>query len=189
MLNWKILLASQSPRRRSLIQGLDMPVELVDPPGTDESFPVGMDPYKVPLLLADRKSLSYKGEINENEVLVTADTIVLCKGKIINKPANSDAAREMLRSISGCWHTVITAVCLKTRDKNKSFSSTTEVYINNLDDDEIDYYVDKYQPLDKAGAYGIQEWIGYIGVERIKGSFFNVMGLPLHSLYRELKTL
>lgn len=169
--------------------GLDLEVEIVRAPDADESFPEDMDPYQVPVLLAKRKAETYDKELGEKEVLVTADTVVLCNGKIINKPESKEDARRMLAMLSGCRHTVITGVSLKTRDKQSSFYATTEVYISSLDDEELDYYIDKYKPYDKAGSYGIQEWIGYIGVERIEGSFFNVMGLPLHSLYRELKKL
>lgn len=189
MLDWKILLASQSPRRRDLIQELNLQVEIVQIPETDESFPQDMDPFNVPVFLAKKKALEFKGSIKKNEVLLTADTIVLCENIIINKPKDRREAIDMLAGLAGNNHTVITGVCLKLMNKETTFYSTTEVYFSHLGEEEIIYYVDKYKPYDKAGAYGIQEWIGYIGVEKIEGSFFNVMGLPLHRLYEELKKL
>ncbi len=189
ILDWKILLASQSPRRRDLIQGLNLPVEIVQIPETDESFPEDMDPMNVPVFLAKKKAQEYKGNLKKNEVLLTADTIVLCNNRIINKPKDRMDAIDMLKGLAGNSHTVITGVCLKLLNEETTFYSTTEVYFSHLSEEEIIYYVDQYKPYDKAGAYGIQEWIGYIGVEKIEGSFFNVMGLPLHRLYEELKKL
>jgi len=189
MLAWKLLLASQSPRRRDLIQGLDLPVEIVQSPEIDESFPVDMLPMDVPVYLARKKALEFHHDLKKDEVLVTADTIVLCDNHIINKPEDRRAAIDMLKTLSGNRHTVITGVCLKLINTETTFYSTTEVFFSQLSEEEIIYYVDQYKPYDKAGAYGIQEWIGYIGVEEIKGSFFNVMGLPLQRLYEELKKL
>jgi len=189
MFDWKILLASQSPRRRDLIKGLDLSVEIVHLPETDESFPEDMDPLNVPVFLAKKKALEFQRSLKKNEVLVTADTIVLFNNRIINKPKDRKDAIDMLKSLAGNSHTVITGVCLKLMNKETTFYSTTEVYFSHLSEEEINYYVDKFKPYDKAGAYGIQEWIGYIGVEKIEGSFFNVMGLPLQRLYEELKRL
>ncbi len=189
ILDLKILLASQSPRRRNLIQGLNLPVEIVQIPEADESFPEDMDPLNVPVFLAKKKALEFQGSLRKNEVLVTADTIVLCNNRIINKPKDRRDAIDMLKRLAGNSHTVITGVCLKLMNKETTFYSTTEVYFCQLSEEEIIYYVDQYKPYDKAGAYGIQEWIGYIGVEKIEGSFFNVMGLPLQRLYEELKKL
>jgi len=189
MLDWKILLASQSPRRRDLIKGLDLPVEIVQAPKIDESFPEGMPPLEVPVYLARKKALEFKSDLKRDEVLITADTIVLCNNRIINKPEDRRTAIDMLKTLSGNNHTVVTGVCLKLASKEATSYSTTEVYFSHLSEEEIIYYIDKYKPYDKAGAYGIQEWIGYIGVEEIKGSFFNVMGLPLQRLYEELKRL
>ncbi len=189
MLDWKILLASKSPRRRDLIRGLNLPVEIVQIPETDEFFPEDMDPLKVPVFLAKKKALEFQDSLKENEVLLTADTIVVCNNRIINKPKDRKDAIDMLRSLAGNSHTVITGVCLKLMNRETTFYSTTEVYFSHLSEEEIIYYVDQYKPYDKAGAYGIQEWIGYIGVEKIEGSFFNVMGLPLQRLYEELKKL
>lgn len=189
MLDWKILLASQSPRRRDLIKGLDLPVEIVQIPETDESFPEDMALQDVPVFLARKKAMKYRADLKKDEVLITADTIVLFNNRIINKPKDRSDAINMLKTLAGNSHTVITGVCLKLVNKETTFYSTTEVYFSKLREEEIIYYVDKYKPYDKAGAYGIQEWIGYIGVEKIKGSFFNVMGLPLQRLYEELKKL
>ncbi|MDX2444356.1 MAG: Maf family nucleotide pyrophosphatase [Bacteroidales bacterium] len=185
--NKKIILASQSPRRRNLINGLDISVELVDPPDSDESFPSGMNPFEVPEYLARKKAECINEKFDSDSILVTADTIVLCDGEIINKPGDYADALRMLQTISDNKHTVITGVCLKSDEKETTFSSITEVYFTKLSTEEIEYYLNKYKPYDKAGAYGIQEWIGYVGVDRIEGSFFNVMGLPLHKLYSELK--
>jgi len=184
--NKKIILASQSPRRRNLIEGLDMHVELIEPPDSDESFPKEMNPYEVPEFLASKKADCITGEIDKKSILVTADTIVLCDNEVINKPNDFSEAYQMLSKLSDNEHIVITGVCLKSGQKKKTFSSITKVYFAKLSSKEINYYLHKYNPYDKAGAYGIQEWIGYIGVERIEGSFFNVMGLPLHKLYSEI---
>lgn len=183
----KIILASQSPRRRNLIKGLDISFELLDPPDSDESYPSEMNPFDVPEFLARKKAEFFNNSLDKDSILVTADTIVLCEDEIINKPKDYTDAFRMLIKISGNKHTVITGVCLKSLQKEKTFSSITEVYFTDLTPDEIKYYLNKYRPYDKAGAYGIQEWIGYVGVEKIEGSFFNVMGLPLHRLYSELK--
>jgi septum formation protein len=183
----KIILASRSPRREHLIHGLDMPVKVIHPPEIDESYPFEMDPIKVPEYLAVKKSRHFNGRLEPDEILVTADTVVLLHGRIVNKPADLEEARQMLRRLSGHKHRVITGVCLRSAIKEVTFASHTDVYFSDLNSEEIDYYLAAYKPLDKAGAYGIQEWIGYIGIERIEGSFFNVMGLPLHHLYMELK--
>lgn len=183
----RIVLASRSPRREHLIRGLDLPVMVIHPPEVDETYPESMDPEEVPVFLAVRKSHHYAGDLQPGDILVTADTIVLLGGEIVNKPANIHEAILMLESLSGNKHVVVTGVCLRSLNKEVSFASFTDVYFSRLTSEEIRYYVEHYKPMDKAGAYGIQEWIGYIGIERINGSFFNVMGLPLHHLYMELK--
>ena len=183
----RILLVSQSPRREKLIKGLDLPVQVIRPQEYDETYPSEMDPQTVPVFLAEKKSHQFAGALQAGDIVVTADTIVLLDGNIVNKPADREEARQMLRRLSGNMHVVITGVCLRSVKKEVSFASFTDVYFSSLTDTEIHYYIDRYQPLDKAGAYGIQEWIGYIGIERIDGSFFNVMGLPLHRLYMELE--
>ncbi len=185
--NMKLILASRSPRRKHLIQGLDIEVKMVVPPEVDESFPKTMSPDEVPVFLARKKSDHFPGPVEDHDILVTADTIVVLDGVIVNKPSSLDDAMDMLMQLSGKMHTVITGVCLRSVKKTATFSSFTKVYFSSLTKEEICYYLDAYKPLDKAGAYGIQEWIGYVGVERIEGSFFNVMGLPLHRLYSEIK--
>ncbi len=183
----KILLASGSPRRQNLIKGLDIPYEIVQPPDIEEKYPQGLDLYDVPSFLARKKARNYFEEIKPGTILITADTVVLCGDEILNKPKVYAEAFQMIHNLSGNRHTVVTGVCLKSAVKEHVFSATTEVFFSELSEDEIMYYLDKYQPFDKAGAYGIQEWIGYIGIDRIEGSFFNVMGLPLHRLYAEIK--
>ncbi len=183
----KLLLASGSPRRQSLIKGLDIPVEIVRLPEMDETYPSGMKIFDIPSFLAEKKSDNYKTDLGFGQILISADTVVLCKDRILNKPKDYKEALQMLRDLSGNKHTVITGVCLRSGMGKRVFSATTEVLFSKLADDEIEYYLEKYRPYDKAGAYGIQEWIGYIGIDRIEGSFYNVMGLPLHKLYAELK--
>ena len=182
----RVVLSSRSPRRESLIQGLDVPVKIHHPPEVDETYPPDMDPKDVPVFLAVKKSHQFHGALEPEDILVTADTIVLLNGAIVNKPENINEARAMLQSLSGQKHVVITGVCLRSHLKEVSFASFTDVFFSELSDAEISYYLERYEPLDKAGAYGIQEWIGYIGIKRINGSFYNVMGLPLHQLYLEL---
>jgi len=185
----KLLLASGSPRRQSLIKALDIPVEIVKLPEMDETYPSEMKFFDVPSFLAEKKSDNYKTELKPGLILVTADTVVLCEDRILNKPKDYKDAFQMLKDLSGNKHTVITGVCLRSKKGKRVFSAATEVFFSTLTDDEIGFYLGKYKPYDKAGAYGIQEWIGYIGIDRIEGSFYNVMGLPLHKLYAELKKL
>jgi septum formation protein len=187
MINRKLVLASNSPRRKELLKGLDLKFEVRVIDGIDESFPSGLPANAVPAYIAENKADAYLSTLKENEVLITADTVVIIKGEILEKPANSEDATKMLKRLSGNKHDVVTAVVLSTLQKRKVFSVTSTVDFAELTDDEIKYYVDKYKPFDKAGAYGIQEWIGYIGVQGIKGSFHNVMGLPVQRLYQELK--
>jgi len=183
----KIILASQSPRRHNLLKGIGLDFDILTSLETDESFPTEMKPDDVPVYLAKKKAETFERFIDDKTILLTADTIVSLEGKILNKPTNRDDAIKMLKSLSGKPHTVITGVCIKSAQKEKCFSAHTKVYFNDLNDDEIIWYIDKYKPLDKAGAYGIQEWIGYIGIKKIEGSYFNVMGLPVQKLYDELK--
>ncbi len=182
----KLILASQSPRRSQLMAdcGLEFEVMGYD---LDESYPDSLAAAEVPEYLARLKSDGFPHELAENQVVVTADTVVICEGMILGKPKDEEGAKRMLRKISGRKHCVITGVVLRSKSHSLSFSCESEVYFRELSDEEIDYYVAKYQPLDKAGSYGIQEWIGYIGIERIEGSFYNVMGLPIQRLYTELK--
>lgn len=183
---YKIVLGSASPRRKQLMEGAGFTVE-VRTQAVDESYPDTMDPLKVPEYLALVKAAGFLESLRPDECLVTADTIVYIKGCIVGKPADREDAIAMLESLSGNRHRVITGVCLTTTDKQRSFSVHSDVSFRPLSHEEIVYYVDHYAPYDKAGAYGIQEWIGYVGIERIEGSFYNVMGLPIQRLYEELK--
>ncbi len=183
----KIILASASPRRKELLAGLDLDFEVRLLPGIDESYPDDLPTTKISEYIAREKAAAYTGEIGDSELLLTADTIVVVDDEVLGKPSDEDDARRMLHMISGRTHQVITGVCLATRDETRSFSVETDVTFKTLSDNEIDYYIKQYRPFDKAGAYGIQEWIGYVGVESIRGSYFNVMGLPVQRIYNEIK--
>ena len=185
-LPYKIILASNSPRRRELMAGLglDFTVKVIS--GIDESWPHSLKGEDIPLYISREKAAPYRQTIAEDELVITADTIVYVDGEVLGKPHDKADARRMLRLISGRWHEVITGVTLMTAAKERSFAVTTRVRFCNLTDDEINRYVESGLPMDKAGAYGIQEWIGYVGVEAIEGSYFNVVGLPVQRLYREL---
>ena len=184
---YRIVLGSNSPRRKELLAGLDLQFEVETIPGIDESFPDTLTSEAIPLYIARKKAEAYLDKMSDNELLITADTIVATYDRILGKPANREEAIEMLRYLSDHVHEVITGVCLTTKDKTVSFSVASAVCFGRLEEEDIIYYVDKYRPFDKAGSYGIQEWIGYIGVEAINGSFYNVMGLPVQRLYQELK--
>ena len=185
-LPYRIILASNSPRRRELLGGLglDFTVKVID--GIDESWPHDLKGEDIPLYISREKAAPYKSIITPDELVITADTIVYVDGEILGKPADKADAVRMLKLISGRWHEVITGVTLMTAERERSFAVTTEVKFCNLTDAEINRYVESGLPMDKAGAYGIQEWIGYVGVEAIEGSYFNVVGLPVQRLYREL---
>ncbi len=185
-LPYKIILASNSPRRRELLGGLgiDFTVKVID--GIDESWPHDLKGEDIPLYISKEKAAPYKAAIANDELVITADTIVYVDGEVLGKPHDKADAVRMLKLISGRWHEVITGVTLMTKERERSFAVTTKVKFSNLSDDEIRRYVDSGLPMDKAGAYGIQEWIGYVGVEAIEGSYFNVVGLPVQRLYREL---
>lgn len=184
--HYKLILASGSPRRRQLMAdaGFSFEVRLKQ---TEEVWQQGMDIRKVPEYLASLKADAFKSELKNDELLITADTVVCLGNRILGKPKDREEAIQMLRDLSGCKHTVVTGVCLTTMECRKNFSSFTDVYFKELSEEEIVYYVDNFKPMDKAGAYGIQEWIGYIGIRRIEGSFYNVMGLPVQQLYETLK--
>lgn len=184
---YRIVLGSNSPRRKELLAGLDLQFEVETIPGIDESYPDTLTSEAIPLYIARKKAEAYLDKISDNELLITADTIVATYDRILGKPANREEAIEMLRYLSDHVHEVITGVCLTTKDKTVSFSVASAVCFGRLEEEDIIYYVDNYRPFDKAGSYGIQEWIGYIGVEAINGSFYNVMGLPVQRLYQELK--
>ncbi|MBP6634512.1 MAG: septum formation protein Maf [Paludibacter sp.] len=184
--HYDIILASQSPRRRELLKGLDIDfrIEVID---VDESYPNGMMGVEIPMYLAEKKANAYRSIMQDNTLLITADTIVWHEGRVMNKPANEAEARQMLTKLSGKTHQVITGVCISSLRKRRVFHVISEVRFARLTDAEIDYYLDNYKPYDKAGSYGVQEWIGFVGVEHINGSYFNVMGLPVQRLYNELK--
>ena len=184
---YNVVLASKSPRRKELLGMLDVPFEIRVKDGIDESYPADMPAVEVAEYLSRLKGKAYAEDIRENEMVITADTIVILDGKIYGKPKNEDDAIDMLMQLQGRPHIVASGVCVATKEKIVSFTTTTEVTFAPLSREEATWYVGKYRPLDKAGAYGIQEWIGCAAVARIDGSFYNVMGLPVHQLYNVLK--
>lgn len=186
-LPYKVILASGSPRRQELLKGLDISFEIKVLPDLDEVYPDDMEVEKVPEYLAREKANAYSSIIDDETLVIAADTLVILENKVYGKPGDEEDAKRMLRELSGKTHQVITGVCLYTKDKIKTFSAISEVRFAGLDESDIDYYVSKYKPLDKAGAYGVQEWIGYIGVEYIAGSYYNIMGLPVQRLSKELR--
>lgn len=183
----KIILASNSPRRRELLADLGYDFEVKVLAGIDESYPPTLPVADIAAYISRKKADAYRPTLAGDELVITADTIVVLGNEVMGKPNDAADARRMLHSLSGKEHHVITGVTVTTRDRQSTFSVTSTVEFATLDADEIDYYVARYSPLDKAGAYGIQEWIGCMGVKRIEGSFYNVMGLPLHRLYTVLK--
>lgn len=180
----KIILSSNSPRRKELLAGLDIPFEVKVLSGIDESYPEGLSVEEIPQYIAMEKAAAY--DIAEDEIVITADTVVVLGDAILGKPVDENDAKNMLHALSGNTHRVVTGVCITSVDKQRKFSVVSEVTFKVLSDTEIDYYVNRYRPFDKAGAYGIQEWIGYVGVTSLKGSYFNVMGLPVQRIYEEL---
>lgn len=185
--NYKIILASGSPRRQLLLESLDIDFEVYIQNDTDENYPEGLSGNDIPLYLARKKSESYSEKLNEDNILITADTIVYQDGAVLHKPKDEIDARMILQSLSKSSHAVFTGVCIRSLNKLRCFVSETEVIFDALSDQEINYYIQRYKPYDKAGAYGIQEWIGFVGVKELRGSYFNVMGLPVQKLYRELE--
>lgn len=183
---YEILLASASPRRQDLLIQINVPFTRVKSPDVDESVPKNMYREQIALHLAEKKANSYQN-LSDNQILITADTIVWIENKVLGKPKDYSDAFQMLKLLSGKEHSVITGVCLKTTESTHTFYSETLVRFSKLDDEEIRYYIERFKPYDKAGAYGIQEWIGKIGIDHIEGSFYNVMGLPVQKLYQELK--
>ena len=183
----KILLASASPRRKQLLEDAGFSIKVVKGKEIDETIPEKLTGKDAAIFLADLKADAYAEKITENTILITADTIVCLEDKILGKPTDYRDAFKILRSLSGKEHKVITGVSIRSVDKQISFADETCVKFKQLSDDEIDYYITHYKPYDKAGAYGIQEWIGYIGITGIKGSYFNVMGLPVQKVYETLK--
>ena len=202
-MKYKIILASNSPRRRELLAGLDVNFEVKVLNGIDEIYPDDLDAYQVAEFIAQKKAEAYRSLLDNEEsslvenLVLTADTVVIApaadeqndqegKGIILGKPKTADDAVRMLKMLSGKTHHVVTGVCLTTKDEQRHFSVTTEVSFKELTDWEINYYISHYRPFDKAGAYGIQEWIGYIGCTGLNGSYFNVMGLPVQRIYEEM---
>ncbi len=184
----RIILASKSPRRKALLKGLNIPFEIIVREGIDEDYPSNLLDTEVPAYLAKKKSSNYTDLIDEGFIVITSDTIVSYCGEVIGKPSCEEEALELLRKLCGNMHEVITAVCISSKERKKIFSSTSKVWMERLEKEELEYYVKKYKPFDKAGGYGIQEWIGYVGIRHIEGSFYNVMGLPTQKLYAELKS-
>ena len=183
----KIVLASNSPRRKELLAGLDIPFEVRALDNIDESYPETLPTKEIAGYISKKKADAYRQTMADDELIITADTIVVLGQEVMGKPKDDEEARRMLRELSGKTHQVITGVCLTTKDKQSNFSVETDVTFKTLSEEEIDYYVAHYRPLDKAGAYGIQEWIGHIGVTGLNGSYFNVMGLPVQRIYEALK--
>lgn len=184
---YNIILASGSPRRKSLLRDLGLNFEVRIIKNIDESFPDDLIPEKVAEFIAGKKAGAYKDLISEKDLVITADTVVCCKNKILGKPSGRKEAVEMIKSLSGSVHYVYTGVCLLSKDKKDSFTSMTKVSFTTLTDEQINYYIDTFKPYDKAGAYGIQEWIGLVGVKSISGSYHNVMGLPVCRLVSALE--
>jgi septum formation protein len=184
---YHLILASNSPRRKELLKGLGLRFDMRLIPDIDESFPENLLPHEIPGYIAHKKAEAYRLSMKEDELIITADTVVVLDSCILEKPADRDDAIRILHLLSGRTHEVITGVVMTAIHKQVTFSVHSFVDFADLDRDEITYYVDTFQPFDKAGAYGIQEWIGYIGVQGIRGSFYNVMGLPIQRLYQELK--
>lgn len=185
---YRVILASNSPRRKELLGGLGIDFEVRTLQGIDESYPDTLQGEEIPMYISGKKAEVYQRTMADNEMIITADTIVYDNGQVLGKPKDREEAIQMLRQLSGHAHEVITGVSIVTKGKTAQFASTSKVFFAPLTDEEITYYVDNYRPFDKAGAYGIQEWIGYVAVTRIEGSYFNVMGLPIQRLYTELKS-
>ena len=186
-MKYKVLLASNSPRRREIMGMLRIPYTVVTLEGIDESYPANLETDRVSEYISNKKADAFLKRISDDDMIITADTVVICDGTILGKPKNEDDAKRMLRFLSGKTHKVTTGVTVATKEKRVSFSSESYVTFADLTDDEIRFYVETFRPLDKAGAYGIQEWIGAVAVAKIDGSFYNVMGLPIHRLYQVLK--
>lgn len=183
--SYNIILASNSPRRQNLLNELHFDFE-IRVKEVEEKYPDNLKEQEIPVYLAKLKANAF-ADIGENDLLITADTIVWVNKQVLGKPYDYSEAFQMLQTLSGNRHTVYTGVCLKSKTKERVFWSSTDVYFRDLEKEEIEFYLEKYKPYDKAGSYGIQEWIGYIGIEKINGSYFNVMGLPIQKLYDELK--
>lgn len=186
---YNVVLASNSPRRKELLGDLGIEFQVRTIKGIDESYPDDLPVLEIAEYISRIKAHAYRAEMHPDELIITADTVVILGDEVLGKPKDADDARRMLRELSGKTHKVVTGVTIVTTDATRSFSAISDVEFAELSDEDINYYVDNYRPLDKAGAYGIQEWIGCMGVRNINGSFYNVMGLPLHRLYTELNTM
>ena len=182
-----IILGSASPRRKELLAGLGVSFEVDTKNNFEEVYSPETPHERIPQVLSEGKSFGFHRELAENEILITSDTLVLCEGHVMGKPHSREEAYDMLRLLSGRSHKVITAVTIRDRQKTSTSSDTAIVHFKELTDEEIYHYIDTYRPFDKAGAYGIQEWIGYIGIDRIEGSYFTIMGFPVHTVYQELQ--
>jgi septum formation protein len=182
---YQLILGSNSPRRHELLTSLGFKF-LNKPIHADESFPIDLIAEEIPLYLAEKKADAYEEELKDTDILITADTIVWCEGKVFNKPANFVEGKAMLEALSGKMHEVFTGVCLKSGNKQTTFYDVSKVYFKKLKPEEIEYYLMNFSPYDKAGSYGVQDWLGYIGIDKIEGSFYNVMGLPVKELFEEL---
>ncbi|MDD2285519.1 MAG: Maf-like protein [Paludibacter sp.] len=183
---YNIILGSASPRRQELLRGINIDFEVMSM-DVDESFPPYLSGVEIPMYLAEKKAEAYKNMLTDERMVITADTIVFLEGKVLGKPADKKEAIAMLQQLSGKTHQVITGVCISTLNRRRTFHTISEVKFARLNEAEIEYYLENYAPYDKAGSYGVQEWIGFIAVEQINGSYFNVMGLPIQRLYNELK--
>lgn len=185
--DYRIFLASRSPRRQSLLNQAGIPFEIWLKEEVAEEYPPDLSPSEVAIFLARLKADAYRNELNPRDILITADTLVVLGSAILGKPTGREDAVSMLRELSGKPHEVITGVCLISSMKESAFTASTTVWFDHLEQFEIEEYIDEFQPYDKAGSYGIQEWIGYMGIHWIEGSYFNVMGLPIQLLYKELQ--
>jgi len=183
--DYQLILASQSPRRHQMLKelGLTFTIKTKE---VEEIYPKELEADKIPIYLAELKAVAFEADLGEKEIVITADTIVCVDDCILGKPADRAEAVKMLKALSNRKHQVISGVCILSKTKKVSFATTTQVHFKDLSDEEINYYIDNYKPYDKAGAYGIQEWIGFIGIDSIEGSYFNVVGLPIQRLYQEL---
>lgn len=180
-----LILGSKSPRRHQLLEALDIPFTVITKE-VEETYPDDLEKEEIPVYLSELKAAAFEDSLADNQLLITCDTVVFLHGELIGKPKDEEDAKAMLTKLSDETHEVISGVCLKSKGKQHSFYEKTRVHFNPLFPHEIEYYVNQYHPLDKAGSYGIQEWIGYIGVNKIEGCYYNVMGLPLQRLYKEL---
>ena len=184
---YRIVLASASPRRKELLSKLDIGFTVKTLYDVDESFPASLSVVQVPQYISRKKADAYRQEMQENDMVITADTVVAVGRRILGKPKSAEEARVMLKLLSDRYHRVVTGVTIMTAKRTETFATVSRVRFTRLNDEEIDYYISKYKPFDKAGAYGIQEWIGMVGITELNGSYFNVMGLPVQRLYAKLK--